>query len=80
MEEAAPFKATGDHIAALQMVIVDLAVVIEEISPGALHDRLRGVRLFVQGLEAGREQLAEPDGIDAQRKRLALLELCAAGE
>ena len=76
MEEFAPFKSTGDHIAALTLVITDLASVLHTVAPEALERRLREVRIELQGLEGGRVSHPNADDLDHRRRRLALLERC----
>lgn len=75
-EMAAPAKATGDHIAALHLIITDLAAIIHELAPEALEARLRKVRLEFQALEAGRLQHGSSPDHDARWTRLQLLERC----
>jgi len=73
---AAPAKATGDHIAALHLIITDLAAAIHRIDPDVLEDRLREVRLEFQALESGRVQHPFAADLDARQTRLDLLERC----
>lgn len=77
-EMAAPARAVGNHIAALHLIITDLAHVIHGVAPDALEARLREVRLEFQALEAGRLSQANHDDLDARQMRLALLERCVA--
>lgn len=67
----------ADYIAALRMVVCDLAAVIHQIDPDGIQNRLRAVRLAVQDVEFGRAQLADDQGLRAQRIRLDMLEQCA---
>ena len=73
---AAPAKATGDYLAALTLIMTDLASVVYALAPAALEERLREVRLEVQALESGRLAYPGEDDFDARRRRLALLERC----
>lgn len=67
----------GNYVAALRMVLCDLAAVIHQIDPDGIQNRLRGVRLLVQDLELGRAELGHPHGMAAQQLRLQMLEQCA---
>lgn len=66
------------HLAALSMVLHDLAELMHQLAPDLVEAKLRTARLFVQETEAGRIEGQDEQLLRAHRLRRDLLERVVA--